>query len=141
MKNDIKKQIQQQLNHFVETVIFPEFKKIAEKSIDKNYYDIYSPKYYKRKYRFKNKWELEYKNGRYRFYINEKVGFRNKGKWYYLPEIATEGKIRRIKGRIKGQKGDEIVYLPIPFISTLRNELKANKIFIELLKRYGLEIE
>ena len=66
--------------------------------------------------------------------IDENVGFTYKGKFYYLPEVATNGGIKR---KVNGV----ITYTPRPFISQLRNELKKNRIFIDLLKKYNLKIE
>ncbi len=124
-------QIQKKIDNTVENIIFPKFKEILQKSVDLNYYNLYQPIYYKRKYRFKNQWVLKKNNGKYEFYIDESVGFNHKGKNYYLPEVATKGGIKRL---VNGQ----ITYTPRPFISQLRNELKTNVIFKNLLKEYGL---
>ncbi len=129
----LEQQIQEKIDRAVENIIFPKFKTIAQKSVDINYYRLYNPIYYKRKYRFKNQWLLNKNNGKYEFYIDEKVGFVHKGKNYYLPEVATKGGIKRL---VNGQ----ITYTPRPFISQLRNELKKNKIFQHLLKEYGLRM-
>lgn len=130
----LQKKIEQQINMFVENTVFPEFQKISKHSISRNYYNLYSPIYYKRKHRFTDNWVCRYNNGKYELYIDENVGFKHKGKWYYLPEVAT-------KGNIKRRIGNEIKFIPMPFISKLRNELKANQIFINLLKKYGLTIK
>ena len=132
--NNLDKEIQKKIDFAIENIIFPEFNKIAKKSVNKNYYKIYNPIYYKRRYRFQREWKFEKENGKYKFFIDENVGFKHKGKFYYLPEVATNGGIKR---NINGV----ITFIPIPFISKLRDELKKNKIFMELLKKYGLIIE
>lgn len=129
----IEKEIEKRLDVIITTKIFPEFLKIAKHSVQKNYYDLYKPIQYKRRFRLKDKWVLK-KNGKnYEIYINEDI----KGKWanntYYLPQLILEGKVAR-------KEKDKITYTPRPFISDLKTDLDKNKTFNNLLSKYGLNI-
>lgn len=131
LKDLIEREIEDRLDTIIIKEVFPEFIKIAKHSVKKNYYDLYKPIQYERKYRLQNKWIIKKNKQTYEIYINENI----KGKWnrqyYYLPQLVTEGKvIRKVKGKI--------VYIPRPFILDLKTDLNKNKIFQNLLLKYGI---
>lgn len=131
LENKLQKELEKRIDEFVKNEIFPEFLKIMDKSVWKNFYELYTPLVYNRKWQFKKKenWKLEKTNGKYEIFINENITGYWKGKKIYLPKIATEGLINR-------RVGNKITNTPRPFIADLKNDLKANQIFQNLLNKY-----
>lgn len=134
LESSINKEIEKRLDNIIENIIFPKFKKIAYHSVKKNYYDLYVPIQYKRKYRLQKEWVLSKKNRNYEIYIREDIIGEWKGKKYYLPQLVIEGKVIRKENGI-------YTNTPRPFISNLKVDLNKNKVFRDLLKKYGLTMK
>lgn len=126
----IQKELEKKVDKFVKEEVFPKFLEIMDKSIWNNFYNLYSPLFYRRQWRFKKKenWKLEKNNGEYEIFINENITGNWKRKKIYLPKIATDGLINR-------RENGKITNTPRPFITDLKNDLKANQIFQNLLNK------
>lgn len=134
IKDSIEKEIEKRLDVIVTIKIFPEFLKIAKHSVKKNYYDLYKPITYKRKYRLQNNWVLKKNKKDYEIYIDDKTKGEWNGQLYYLPQLVTDGKVAR-------RQNGKITYIPRPFVSDLKTDLDKNQVFQNLLKKYGLTMK
>lgn len=136
LKNEVNKELNKRLDVVMEEYIFPEIQKIIVQDIDKNYYEMYEPIFYKRKFRLnkKNNWVLGKKNGKYEIYLDESIKGKWAGKSYYLIELITLGRVKRI------EQG-KVTHRPIPIIPIVARNLKQNKALKDIFKKYGLEIQ
>lgn len=132
---DIENHLGKKLDKIIYDKIFTTFKHITKDFIQRDFYDMYTPLVYDRQYRLLDKWIIkgDYKSG-YKIYVNPEI----KGEWrnrdIYLVQIVEEGKIKRV---VNGK----VTFTPYPLTSKLREELRANKLFEQVLKDNGLKLK